>query len=159
MMEFKSSIGGIDKLMMTFQRLPRASQRKAYYPSLRSGGEVVRMAATENIKAVSEPYSGMARRPNTLRVYNLKKFRGHFRVAVQVRRGLVNPAKRDKEGNPVRVGLYLAVLEYGSQKLNRRPRPWLRKALREQQTKAVESIRISFSSKMNEILSDARGRG
>ena len=155
-MDFSGGVSGVEELLRTFERLPRSSQRKAYYPSLRAGGEIVRVAATQNIKAVSEPYSGLARRENTLRVYNLKKFRGNFRIAVQVRRGLVNPAKRNKQGEPVRVGLYLAVLEYGSQKLNRAPRPWLRKALREQEVRAVDNVRRAFSSRMNEIISDAR---
>lgn len=154
-MEFKSSVD-ITDLMRTFANLPRSSQRKAYFPSLRSGGEIVKTAATTNIKAVSDPYTGIASRANTLRVYNLKKFRGNFRVAVQVRRGLVNPAKKDKNGKPVRVGMYLAVLEYGSQKLNRAPRPWLRKALREKEAMAVDRVRKTFNSKINEILADAR---
>jgi hypothetical protein len=109
-MKYEAKVTGAKELDNTFMRLPRAMQRKAYYPSLRAGGEIVRKRATQNIRAVSEPFSGLARRENTLRVYNLKKFRGNFRVAIQARRGLVNAVKKDKEGKPVRVGMYIAVL-------------------------------------------------
>lgn len=155
-MEFRSDLTGLEDVLTVFQNLPRSSQRKAYYPSLRAGGEVVKDAAADNLKRVSEPFTGLATKSNTLRVYNLKKFKGAFRVAVQARRGLVNPAKRNREGQPARVGMYLAVMEYGSQKLNRRPRPWIRPAIKTERDQAVNEVRKTFSSKIDEILKDAR---
>lgn len=157
-MKFSARLTGIEELDRTFSRLPMATQRRAYVPALRSGANPVRKAATANLRTVSQPFSGLARRANTLAVYKLKNFQGHFRVAVQVRRGLTNSVKKDKDGKPVRVGMYLAVLEYGSQKLRRPPRSWLRKALREQKSIAVDSIRAEFSKRMNDVVLDAKGK-
>lgn len=157
-MEFKSGLTGLEDLLGVFQNLPRSSQRKAYYPSLRAGGEVVKSAATRNLKSVSEPFTGLATKLNSLRVYNLKKYRGSFRVAVQARRGLVNPAKRNRDGEPARLGMYLAVMEYGSQKLNRIPRPWIRPAIKSERLQAVEEVRKTFASKIDDILKDARNK-
>jgi HK97 gp10 family phage protein len=157
-MEFQLKISDVDKLEKTFSRLPNSTQRKAYLPALREGAKPVRIAATNNIKEVSEPFTGLARRSDTLRIYKLKNFRGNFRVAVQVKRGLVNVVKKDKEGKPVRVGMYLAVLEYGSQKLNRAPRSWIRKALKEKEGEAVQNVRSEFFKRMNSVIIDARSR-
>lgn len=158
-MDYQATITGDKLLDSVFLNLPRSTQTRAYGPVLRAGAEPVKQAAHENLKAVSEPFTGLATRKNTLRVYRLRKFRGSFRVAVQVRRGLTNAAKRDKEGNPVRVGMYLAVLEYGSQKLNRRPRPWIRKAIKENVQPALDEMRKAFAQKLPDIISDARKKG
>lgn len=157
-MEFRGSITGVEEVLRTFDRLPRSTGRKTYNRSLRAGAEIVRSQATENIKSVSDPYSGLARRLDTLRVYNLKKYKGNYRVAVHVRRGLTNPVKMDKEGKPVRVGLYLSVLEYGSQKLNRAPRPWLRKAIREKESQAASKVKSEFYKLFDDAVKDARGK-
>ena len=150
-MELNASIAGIRELEKTFSNLPRSMQRKAYMQSLRAGAEPVKIAAQSNIQQVSRPYTGVLSQKSTLRVYNLKKYRGNYRVSVQIRRGLVN-----SKAKGVRVGLYAAVLEYGSQKLNRQPRPWIRKAIREQQAAAVSALTKEMNKRIVDALKDAK---
>jgi hypothetical protein len=63
--------------------------------------------------------------------------------------------KTDKNG-PVRVGMYLAVLEYGSVKLNRRPRPWIRPAIRSEKNAALDKISKEFSRRLDFAVKRAR---
>lgn len=127
-MKFAGSLTGVKQIELFFDNMPRATQRKIYRKALRAGAAPVRDAAQVNIASVSKKFTGIAQRRGTIRIYSLKLYRGMYRVAVMVKRGLVNPAKRGKDGGPVRVGLYLAVLEYGSDKLGRAPKSWIRKA-------------------------------
>lgn len=156
-MELITNIDGLDDLVKTFARLPAAMQRKAYRRALRAGAKPVKEAAEQNLRQASSPFTGISRKRGAIGIYNLRKFRGNFRVAVQVKRGLVNPAKKGEDGGPVRVGMYLAVLEYGSQKLNRAPRPWIRSALREQSAQAVSAITKDLSIGLQDALAEARG--
>lgn len=153
-MDFSSRVSGIQDLDRTFKNLPRSMQRKAYRQALRAGAMPVRDAAQENIRAVSKVFSGMAQRRGTITIYNLRKYRGSFRVSVQVKRGLTNPAMVGKDG-PVRVGLYLAVLEYGKQ--GQPPRSWIRKAIRENKPQAVAALTKEMNKRMVDALIDARG--
>lgn len=152
----EADVKGMDALLKTFNNLPRGMRRKAYMQALRAGAVPVRDAARDNIKAVSEPFTGLSRRNGTVRIYNLKRLRGAFRVAVMVRRGLVNEKVKDKDGKPVRVGMYLAVLEYGSQKLNRAPRPWIRNAAKQNQLKALSKTQSELYKRIDDALKDAK---
>lgn len=113
-MDFSSDIQGIEQLNRVFSGLPRAMQNKAYYQALFAAGGLVRDAASENVRSItsSEATGYLAK---NLRVYRLRKRTrtGFFRIGVMVRRKAVNSRKKDGEGNPVRVGLYGSVLEYG----------------------------------------------
>lgn len=154
-MEFKSNISGVQDLDRVFNSLPRSMQRKAYMQALRAGAGPVRDAARENIRAVSNKFTGVLSRRGTVTIYNYRKSRGNYRVGVQIRRNLLN---NKVKGEPVRVGLYAAVLEYGSPKLNRRPRSWIRKAIREQKSKAVDSLTKEMNKRIVDAVKDAGGK-
>lgn len=136
--------------------LPRAMQRRVYRKTVRAGAIPVRDAARANIRSEYKEFSGLASRASSVATYNLKNFRGYMRVAIQIRRGLVNAVKRDKDGNPVRVGMYMAVGEYGSSKLNRRPRSWIRKAQRESGTAVVNAMQKELNLRLEDALKDVR---
>lgn len=155
-MDFGADVIGINQLYKTFNNLPRAMQRKAYRQALRAGAAPVKAAAEANLRAASEPFSGLSRRRGSIAIYNLKKSRGNFRVSVQVKRGLVNPKKKGKDGTPVRVGMYLAVLEYGSNKINRAPRSWIRKAIRENVDQSLDALTTEMSKRMVDVINDAK---
>lgn len=155
-MKFYTKVTGLQQLDKTFSKLPRAMQNKAYRQSLREGAKVVQEAARVNVRKASDPFSGLLHKRGSIRIYNLRKFRGNFRVAVQIQRGLTNSVKRDKDGKPVRVGMYAAVLEYGSTKLNRKPRPWIRPAIRENKAEAVSAIARGMSVRIDDALKEAR---
>lgn len=152
-MDFKVNIQGVEDLDKVFLNLPRAMQTKAYYQSLFSGAGLVRDKARENVKSVvsSEATGALAK---NLRVNRLKKRRGLYRVAVRVRKGAVNTKKKDKSGNPVRIGLYGSVLEYG--KKGQAPRSWLRKAIREESVQAISKITTEMSKRMFMALNAAK---
>lgn len=154
-MQFSASISGVKELDATFTALPKQSERLVYRQSLREGAKIVEKSAENNIRKVSKKFTGLAQRRSSISVYNLKKYKGNYRVAVQVKRGLVNQMKTDKDG-PVRVGAYLAVLEYGSQKLNRRPRPWIRPAIRNEKNAALERISKEFARRLDFAVKRAR---
>lgn len=143
----------IKNLEKVFRELPRAMQRKAYSRSLRAGASIVRDAAKENVKAITsnEATGTLA---NNLSVYNLKKYRGWYRVGVRVKKGAVNKKKKDGQGNPVRVGLYGAVLEYG--KKGQTPKSWIRKAIRENKDNSLNAISAEMKKRMNEAIEDAK---
>lgn len=155
-MDFKAELVNFEQLNKVFTNLPRSMQRKVYTKALRAGAAPVRDAASANIASVSKPYTGLLSRKGTVRIYSLKKYRGNFRVGVQVRRGLLNTKIKDKDGNPIRVGLYASVLEYGSQKLNRAPRSWARKAIRENKDQAISNVAEEVSKRLIEALADAK---
>lgn len=142
-MDFRTKIDGVDDLDKVFLNLPRAMQNKAYYQALFSGAGIVRDKAAKNVKSIVSSEATGALSKN-IRVNRLKKRRGLYRVTVWVRKGAVNTKKKDKNGKPVRIGLYGSVLEYG--KKGQPPRSWLRKAIREEKVQAI----ISIAKKMNE---------
>lgn len=152
-MDFKADINGADYIDRVFRNLPRAMQRKAYYQSLYEGAVIVRDKASENVKSiVSSEATGTLSR--NLVVNRLKITRGFHRVAVRVRKKTVNKIKRDKDGNPVRVGLYGSVLEYG--KNRQAPRSWLRKAIRSKQFQAINTITIEMNKRMLMAMNEAK---
>lgn len=153
-MDLQPNINGLQELDKTLANLPRSMQRKAYRQALRAGAAPVRDAAEENLRSVSEPFTGLSRRKGSITIYNLRKYRGSFRVGVQVKRGLVNTAKKGDDGGPVRVGMYLAVLEYG--KKNQPPRSWIRKAIRERQTQAVDLLTKEMARRITDAVRDAK---
>lgn len=155
-MRLDVNINGIQELQKTFQNLPKAMQSTVYRQALREGGNLVRNAAQRNLDLVSDDFTGLLGRRGSVVVYNYKKYRGSFRVGVQIKRGLVNTKKKDKDGKPVRVGLYASVLEYGSQKLNRISRPWLRKAIREEKNNAILTVQKEISRRMDFAVKRAR---
>jgi len=150
-MDFSGSLSGIKDIDKVFTNLPRSSQRKVYMRALREGAKPVKDAATNNIRQVSKKFTGLLSRKSTVAVYNYKKYRGNFRVAVQIRRGLLNNLV---EGEPVRVGLYASVLEYG--KNGQPPRSWIRKAIRENKEQAVNALASEFNKRLTDAVKDAK---
>lgn len=151
-MEFDGKLSGIADLDKAFRNLPGSTRRKANMQALRAGAAVVRNMAEANVRDVtsSEATGYLAK---NIRVYNYKKYRGNYRVAVQVRRRAVNNKKLVK-GLPVRVGLYAAVLEYG--KKNQPPRSWIRKAIREGKDAAVNALTREMNKRMVDAVQDAK---
>lgn len=154
-MKIEVRIQGINDIVNVFNELPRSMQRKVYYRALLAGGGVVKQAAEQNLKSMpmDEATGTLAK---NIRVYRLKKRRGLYRVAVRVRKGAVNKRKKDGAGDPVRVGLYGSVLEYG--KKNQAPRSWIRKAIREERNQAVSRVSDGMRRHMIEALNDAKNR-
>lgn len=154
-MKLETRMQGVEELNKVFSNLPRSMQNKAYYRALLAGAGVVRDSAQKNVQSVvsNEATGALAK---NLRVYRLKKRRGLYRVAVRVRKGAVNAKKRDGQGNPVRIGLYGSVLEYG--KKGQAPRSWIRKAIREERTAAVYRIASDMQKRMLEALNDAKNK-
>lgn len=155
-MDFNVNFQGLEQLQKTFDRLPRAMERRVYRQSLRAGLVPVRDAATQNISQVSSPFTGLLSKKSSLAIYNLKKYQGNFRSAVGIRKRLLNIRKKDKDGNPVRVGLYASVLEHGSPKMNRQPRPWLKNAIREKKDAAVQAVVDDMKKRINSAIEDAK---
>lgn len=151
-MEFSGSLRGISDLDRAFLNLPRATQRRAIIPSLRAGAYVVRDLAVSNLKAVTSGESTGIGEKN-IRIYTLKKYKGYYRVSVQVKKGAVNERKIVR-GQPVRVGLYLAVLEYGKE--GQPPRSWIRKAIREGESSSVSKLTTEMNKRMVDAVREAR---
>ncbi len=149
-MELRNNITGLSNLDKTFRNLPRSMQRKALIPALRAGGYVVRDLASNNVKAVTSGQStGVLERG--LGVYTLRKYKGNFRVSVNVKRKLVN-TKKIINGKPVRVGLYGSVLEYR----DGGKWSWLRTATRDGKSAAVNEITKQVNKGMVQAVKDAR---
>lgn len=151
-MDITADIVGVADLDNFFKEMPRSTQRKVIMPSLRAGAKEVRQRAEDNLKAVVSPDStGVGER--NIRVYTARKYRGNYRVTVQVRRGAVNKYKI-VNGEPVRVGLYLSVLEYGKQ--GQAPRSWIRKAAREGTSDALNATTAEFNKRLVEAVNEAK---
>lgn len=151
-MDFVGQLTGVNQLDKAFANLPRTTQRRVIIPALRTGAYVVRDLAVGNLKAIVSPEStGVLE--NNIRVYTLRKYKGNYRVAVQVKRGLVNRNKMVK-GQPVRVGLYAAVLEYGKE--GQAPQSWIRKAIREGENRAVSKLTSEVSKRMVDAIDEAK---
>lgn len=143
-MQFSSKISGVDNLDKTFAALPSATRRKASIPAMRKAAFIIRDMARINVKAItSDESTGILE--NNLRVYTLRKYQGNLRVGVMVKKGLTNQYKIIR-GEPVRVGLYAAVLEYG--KAGQAPRSWIRKAIREGEVSSVAVLTTEMNKNM-----------
>lgn len=160
-MTISTKISGLDNLDKVLANMTRSTRRKVHNKALRAGAKVVKDAAHENILKQFKEFTGLLSKKSTVAVYNARKYKGSFRVLVQIRRGLVNSkvmVKDSKTGEkgPVRVGLYASVGEYGSAKLNRRPRPWIRPAIKENESRAISSLTKEFNARLVEAVEDAK---
>lgn len=152
--DFDIGIRGVDELLKTFSRLPTGVRNKAIRPAMKAGMNIVKERAKANVQAVvsSEATGTLAK---NITVQNLKKYRGRLRTAVRIKPKAVNRVKKDKDGKPVRVGLYGAVLEYG--KSNQPPRSWLRKAAREGTSEVLETVRMEVAKNIVAAVADSKG--
>lgn len=146
-MQFSAALD-TKEIEKVFRNLPRTTQRRALMPSLRVAAFVIRDIAVSNIKSVTSG-EGTGVLEKNIRVYNYKKFKGNYRVAVQVKRGLMNTKVR---GKPVRVGLYAGVLEYREGGRY----SWIRKAIREGKYKTVSTLGDEVKKRMSEAIADAK---
>lgn len=145
-------VTGLTEVERVFFNLPKSTAKKAYVPALKAGGRVIRKRAANNIKSIVSN-SATHTLEKGLAVYKLKNVGGNYRVGVQVRRKLVNKLKIVK-GEPVRVGLYASVLEYGKQ--GQPPRSWIRKAAREGKDEALQAVAAEMDKLMPEVIKDAK---
>jgi HK97 gp10 family phage protein len=152
-MEMRTQIRGIAELEKTFRNIPKGTRRRAIMPSLRAGGAVIRGLAESNLKAAATEGYSTGYAAKQVRVYTLRKYRGSYRVAVQIRRKAVN-TRKIVNGEPVRVGLYVAVLEYG--KSGQPPKSWIRKAIREGKNKATEAVARQFRINLPKAIAEAK---
>lgn len=143
----------MEKLFKTFSKLPASIQKKALKRALSKGAGVVKKAAIANVKSIvsSEATGTLAK---SIQIASMKKYNGRLRYAVRIKPKAVNQLKKDKDGKPVRVGLYGAVLEYGKE--NQPPRSWLRKAARENTNQALQAISSEARSRMEDAIKDAK---
>lgn len=147
------NIEGVDKIEKVFANIPRATRKKASRQALREGAGVIREMAETNVKSIANEGYATGTLERNIRVYSLKQLRGALRVAVMVRRGAVNLKKLIK-GEPVRIGLYASVLEYG--KKGQPPKSWIRKAAREGASKAYDVVVKGISKRIDDILNEAK---
>lgn len=152
-MQFSHKIVGLDKLNTTFAKLPKSTQNRALKPAMRKGMLVVREAASVNVQNIADKGYATGLLARSLRVYNLRKYRGMLRVAVMVKRGLVN-VKKIVNGQPVRVGLYASVLEYG--KRDQEPRSWIRKAAREKEKVVLNTVTSEAYRRIKDAVLEAK---
>lgn len=153
-MQVDIKIEGADVVRDVLLRLPQSMRRKTLRPAMRSAMNVVKKAATNNIKSVTSGEStGLLER--SIRVYNLKIKRGVLRTAVMVQRGKVYPG-RFYRGSPLRVGMVGAILEYG--KDNQPPRSWIRKAVRESVGAVYNSLQNEIKKRLDKALTAAKSR-
>lgn len=145
-------ITGLTEVEKVFLNLPKSTAKKAYKPALRAGAKVIRKLAASNVKSIVSNDSTHTLERG-LAVYILKPVNGNYRAAVMVRRGLVNKLKI-VNGQPVRVGLYASVLEYGKE--GQPPRSWIRKAAREGTEAALSAITTEMDKRMEDAVKDAK---
>lgn len=143
----------IEELNKVFKNLPSVMRKKVYIKSLKAGGKVVKEKASENVRSITSNEATGTLAKN-LAVYQLKKWQDWFRVGVRVKKKAVNKMKKDGDGNPVRVGLYASVLEYG--KKGQPPRPWLRSAVREEKDNALRAVAKEMKDSMDSAIKDAK---
>lgn len=143
---------GISEVKKMFSSLPKSTAKKSYKKALKAGGTVVRKLAASKVKSIVSNEATHTLEKG-LAVYSLKPKNGNYRVAVQVRRGLLN-TKKIVNGEPVRVGLYASVLEYG--KKGQPAKSWLRSAAREGAGAALEAAEIAFYTTLQQAVDDAK---
>ncbi len=141
------------ELLETLRVLPDVMRKKVLTKSLRLGAVDVQKAAKVNAKAVAtKEFTGTM--VKNIVVNKLKNKNGALRYAVRIRPKAVHPTKKDGKGNPVRVGLYAAVLEYG--KANQPARSWIRKAARDKSTSVLNVITEGIKVNLSKALEDAK---
>lgn len=151
-MKLDVEISGIGDLERMFSRLPSSTQRRAIQPSMRQAMNIVKELAVANVKLYAvDRVSGTLSR--SLQVAMLPKYQGQQRMAVRVRPGAVNKT-RLINGEPVRVGLYAAVLQYGKE--GQPPRPWMTNAIAKGRTPASEKFRREMAKRMPLAVEEAR---
>lgn len=142
----------IRSVLKMYANLPRATRNKTLRPALRAGAKVIRDQAVQNIKSVTKG-DGTKIGQRSVTVYQLKQVQGRLRVAVAVTRKKVNKYKI-VNGKPVRVGLYLSVLEYG--KHNQPPTGWLRGAARGKESAAFNQIAAVAAKNLPAAIQEAQ---
>lgn len=155
-MQFEAKVTGLNETLKTMDRLPGVMRKKIYRKALLAGGAVVRDKAVQNVKAIVTGDDSSGVLAKSLRVYGLKKKRGWYRAGVMVKRGAVNPRKKDGSGKPVRVGLYASVLEYG--KYHQPPRPWLKPAYQSEKYYAQDRVKQVISKNLLSAVNEAKNR-
>lgn len=151
-MFFDGILSGTLDLERTFLRMPGGIRRKANMQSLREGAKIVKSSAEQNVKSVvSNEATGFLAK--NIRIYNYRKKRGYYRVAVQIRRNALN-VKKIVNGAPVRAGMYGAVLEYG--KKNQPPRSWIRKAIRDNEAAVIAVVTKEMGRRIEDAVRDAK---
>lgn len=153
-MEVKTSVKGLRETEEAMRKLPQKYRTIAGQSALIAGAQIIRKAASENVKSITSASKvATGTLANGIRVYRMKKKRGMLRVGVMVQKGLVNKKKIVK-GEPVRVGLYASVLEYG--KANQPPRSWLRSAADSNAQAAFSEVKGVLAKKLNEAVERAK---
>lgn len=153
-MQIKTTVSGLRETEEAMRRLPQKYLTIAGQSALIAGARIIQKAASENIKSIagaSKKATGVL--AGGIRVYRMKKKRGRLRVGVMVQKGLVNKKKIVK-GEPVRVGLYASVLEYG--KANQPPRSWLRKASDNNESAVFSAVKGVLTEKLAEAVEKAK---
>lgn len=141
-------ISGAVEVAKTLKRLPSSMQDKAINPAMERGGDVVRKAASENVKSItSDKATGLL--ANNIKTYWAKRWKGMKRITIGVKRGLI--AK-----NRARVGLYAAVLEYGKNDGSQPPRSWIRKAAREKPAEVLNVMTEEIARQLDSVIKDAK---
>lgn len=146
-MDISSRVSGVNGVIDAFRALPSATRRKVLIPALRSGAQIIRSQAVDNVKSVvSDEATGLLSRSVVIR--NLKpKRRGDIRIAVTIA-----PKKVDAKGR--RVGIYGSVLEYGKE--GQTPRPWLRPAASQKAAEAIQQITDYGRQRLEQAVMEAR---
>lgn len=144
---------GLDEVSKTLLSLPAAMRRKVIMPALRSGAKVVRDQAEANVRSVANKGYATGELEKNISVYNFKKYKGSYRVAIMVKRNAINKTKI-VNGKPVRIGLYASVLEYG--KDGQQPRSWIRKAIREKVRETVNAVTRYIAQNINTAVQQSK---
>lgn len=152
-MKFGSKITGLEGVAKTLQNMPRVTARRIIMPSLRAGAGVIKAQAEANVRIAATAGYATGGLEKNIRFYNYRKYRGRYRVGVQVRRKAVSAYKIVK-GQAVRMGLYAAVLDYG--KKGQPPTGWLRGAIRGKMQDAVAKVVSTLKSGLPAVVNEAK---
>lgn len=152
-MQLDVNILGAEQIQRVLGSLPRTTARKIIMPALRAGAVPVTKQAIFNVRALANKGYATGELEKNIRAYNLKKYRGQYRVGIQVKRKSVNRTKI-VNGQPVRIGLYAAVLEYGKE--NQAPQSWIRSALRSRDVDAYNAVLNYFRKNIYKAVEDAK---
>ena len=147
-------VQGLKETEAALMKLPQKFRTAAGQKALIAGARVIQKAAVNNLKSItsaSKVATGVL--ANGIRVYRMRKKRGMLRVGVMVQKKLVNKRKIVK-GEPVRVGLYASVLEYG--KANQPPRSWLRTASENNADQTLSVVKGVLSENLAEAIEKAK---
>lgn len=141
------------QLLRTFERLPLAMRKKVAVKAMRAGAKVVVKKAVANIRSMesSEASGVMAK---SVQAAKFRDKNGMIRFGVRIKPKAVNARKKDRDGKPVRVGLYASVFNWG--KKGQPGRPWLTNAAKASPAEVVSAAREEFDRGLNEAVQDAR---